>query len=165
MPLNVLNVSVAQARGVSAVCSRCVHYHEARDAGIEGDACTRAGLCGSPLVGDCFSHYEGPITDMRSLCFVCGGPPKYGIRSGNLIRQIGVCEAHIGIVHTHRARGRENIPVRMEGAPPPPPPAYLPRQNLMDTIMEVEEEDGTADQIREYEERKEEYNHKHKPQE
>jgi hypothetical protein len=125
MALDPIKIAVAMADGLSAVCATCTKYWEARDRDLPGHQCLSTERCGSPLAGDCFHEYEGPISDLSKLCFVCGEPSKYGLRVGQLIRTIGACAEHVQMVHKVQAKGRELVPLKVNGAPPPPPDSNM----------------------------------------
>ena len=86
------DVQSAVAQGVSIVCATCDHFWEG--VGRNLGRCTAPGPCGSPIAGDVFTHYQGPITDFTRYCFVCGEQPAKVLKVENLIRLIGVCEKH-----------------------------------------------------------------------
>lgn len=73
--------------------------------------------CASPLRGGSFHEYTGPITDRTSVCFVCGQPPKYGIRAGVLGRPHGVCEAHMAYFPSNRTVKKQGLALPVIGAP------------------------------------------------
>lgn len=92
------------AKGTSFVCAMCTKYwagkeirtttkkliHRIRD----DQLCTADRDCGSPLGGDVFTAYDGPLTDFARFCFVCGNASEFGVRVRNLVRVVGVCETH-----------------------------------------------------------------------
>ncbi len=133
MPLDPVKVAVAVSKGLSAICASCTKYWDARDRGVPGDQCLAVKGCGSPLAGDCFHEYAGPLSDLSKLCFVCGGVPKYGLRVGRLVRVIGVCEKHVKMVHGVRAEGQNTEP-QIDGAPKPAPE----KKSLKAAIHEAE---------------------------
>jgi hypothetical protein len=88
---------------------------------LPGDLCTAVDGCGSPLRGDCFHEYAGPLTDFTSLCFVCGKKPKFGVRVSKLLRPIGVCEAHIVWLQGNPKTADTGVPLKLDGVPVAPP--------------------------------------------
>jgi hypothetical protein len=92
----------AMKGGVAMVCATCVKFHEGKARNLE--TCTAVEDCGSPIVGDTFHEYEGPITDFLRFCFVCGEPSAQGIRVKNHSRGIGVCRVHVEWVVTMTPR-------------------------------------------------------------
>lgn len=80
------------SQGLSFVCATCKRWAEAEERGLE--RCTATAPCGSPIAGDSFHLYEGPITAFTQLCFVCGETPKVGIRVKGQMRILAVCEKH-----------------------------------------------------------------------
>lgn len=94
--LNPVKVCEAAARGLSVYCSSCKKYWAAREQGVPGDQCLSRERCGSPIAGDDFHEYDGPITDYMRFCFVCGaGTPRYGAQVEGKQRIIGVCAKHV----------------------------------------------------------------------
>jgi hypothetical protein len=93
-------VQLAIASGVSVYCATCKHYW--RGLAEERESCTAPGPCGSPLAGDTFSHYDGPITEAVRFCFVCGKQPSKLLKVGSKPRLIGVCEEHRLYLKTYK---------------------------------------------------------------
>lgn len=101
------NVSVLQRtlgemrNGVSAVCATCDRYWEGKRLCLP--KCTALSACGSPLAGDTFTHYQGPLTPEAfiAFCFVCGAASLSVIRVGSKARRIGVCDDHVRLLRTH----------------------------------------------------------------
>jgi hypothetical protein len=112
MAVSLKMMQDATARGLCAVCSTCELYWEARARGVVGDACLGS-RCGSPLAGDTFRSYKGPMTDdaLQDYCFVCGEASVKVLRVPVSDRLIGVCTEHLSYlfelvpVETSRARG------------------------------------------------------------
>lgn len=96
--MNLDDVSSAVASGLSTVCATCTKYHRAKAQGL--DKCLAVDGCGSPIIGDTFHEYDGPITDFLRFCFVCGGPAAKGVRVKGHCRAIGVCGQHVDYVVT-----------------------------------------------------------------
>jgi len=94
MPLNPALAEAAVRSGLSAVCATCSRYWEGRDKGLPEPRCTAKTKCGSPLAGDDFHEYSGPITEFDRQCFVCAGQSRYGITVRGRGRVIGVCLTH-----------------------------------------------------------------------
>jgi hypothetical protein len=94
MPLNPDLAEAAVRSGLSAVCATCVRYWEGRDRGLPEPRCTAKTKCGSPLAGDDFHEYSGPIVEFDRQCFVCAGQSRYGITVRGRSRVIGVCLTH-----------------------------------------------------------------------
>jgi hypothetical protein len=97
MPLNAHLVEAAIKSGLSAVCATCHKYWEGREKGLPEPKCTAITKCGSPLVGDDFHEYDGPMTTFDRWCFVCADKAKYGVTVRGRKRVIGVCQAHIKV--------------------------------------------------------------------
>lgn len=106
MPLDPVQIALGMSTGLSAVCSTCSLYWEARSRGIPAPKCLAKDGCGSPLAGDDFHEYKGPITDFRQWCFVCGKQPKFGVRVNNSLRVVGVCEEHRALLDQLKPVGR-----------------------------------------------------------
>jgi len=91
------------ASGTSFVCAMCIKYWKGKDLRNRknwpdflrwNQLCSAEKPCGSPFAGDVFSEYEGPLTSLERICFVCGKDSEYGVRVRNLVRVIGICEKH-----------------------------------------------------------------------
>lgn len=106
MPLNPVKVALAVSGGLSAVCSTCEKYWDARDKGIPGDACLATDGCGSPIAGDVFHEYRGPMTQFDRFCFVCGNQATHAVRVDMYVRVIGVCGKHVELVQTLKPEGK-----------------------------------------------------------
>ena len=141
MPLDPIKIAMAMSSGLSAVCSTCTRYWGARDKGIPGDKCLSTTGCGSPLAGDTFTDYDGPMKGSLHLwCFVCGEKSKFGIRVKGKLNIIGACERHITYVKELEAVGGEKgIHPEVRGSNGKPPGALQrPKKDLLSTIQEVE---------------------------
>ena len=128
------------ATGLSAVCATCNRYWMARDHGIPGDTCTSKTKCGSPLAGDNFHDYSGPLEGALSeLCFVCGQQSNYGIRVNGSPKTVGACDKHIVYVQKYQAKGQSPVSqeVRSESRPSLILPT-APKKDLVRDIQEVE---------------------------
>lgn len=106
---NPADIQLAIASGLSMVCATCSKYHGAKARGLE--KCLATDGCGSPIVGDTFHEYEGPITDFTRFCFVCGGKTKYGVDVKGHARRIGACEKHITYVAQMAPKEPRRLPV------------------------------------------------------
>lgn len=95
MPLNPAKVGLAVQSGLSIVCATCTRYWEGRERGLPGSRCTSTTGCGSPLAGDTFHDYSGPITDFARWCFMCGSESEYAVQLPQSQRLFGVCGAHV----------------------------------------------------------------------
>lgn len=98
MPLDPHLVEAAIKSGLSAVCSTCRKYWEGREKGLPEPRCTAVSKCGSPLAGDDFHEYDGPMTEFDRWCFVCAKESKYGLKVRSGKRLIGVCDVHVRLL-------------------------------------------------------------------
>ena len=98
MPLDPFLVEAAVKSGLSSVCATCRKYWEGREKGLPEPRCTAVSKCGSPLAGDDFHEYDGPMKEFDRWCFVCAQPSKYGIAVRDHKRVIGVCETHVRVL-------------------------------------------------------------------
>jgi hypothetical protein len=64
--------------------------------------CTSNSGCGSPLAGDTFKDYKGPIADFTRFCFMCPSESEFAIAVPNRQRLVGVCEEHAKRLHEMR---------------------------------------------------------------
>lgn len=106
MPLDPVRIAIEVSRGLSMVCATCENYWVVHDRGA--DRCQMVG-CGSPLAGDVFHLYRGPLADggFAKYCFVCGGVPKHQLRVGRKSRLIGVCQQHVQMFNQLQPVGKE----------------------------------------------------------
>ena len=86
------DINAAMAGGLAYVCAMCQHYWTNGDGEYR---CHVGKPCGSPLAGDTFSEYIGPIEDFTNNCFVCGEKAVSIIQVNGSVRMIGVCAAHL----------------------------------------------------------------------
>jgi len=93
MPLDAVKVQLAINSGLSAVCSTCTKYWEGQDKGLS--RCAALDGCGSPLAGDVFHEYDGPLTVFDRWCFVCAVSADFGLEVSGKNRVVGVCKKHI----------------------------------------------------------------------
>jgi hypothetical protein len=96
--IDATRIAIAAGRGLSIVCATCERYHEARDRDIPGDTCLAVEGCGSPIAGDVFHEYKGPMTRFDKFCFVCGNEATHAVRVDNHVRVVGLCEPHVSFV-------------------------------------------------------------------
>ena len=82
-------------QGVSPVCATCKHYWSGRERGLPRPQCTTVLPCGSPIAGDTFSQYKGPITDFEQFCFVCSREANFAVKVREEKRMIGICRDHV----------------------------------------------------------------------
>lgn len=106
MPLNAQEVALAVSRGLSVVCSTCEKYWAAREAQVPGDRCFAVDGCGSPIAGDVFHEYRGPMSRFDRFCFVCGDKATHAVRVDNSARVIGCCAGHVEMVKTLKAENK-----------------------------------------------------------
>lgn len=111
MPIDSAKVALAVSSGVSIVCATCEKYWQGRDAGLPGDRCTAKTPCGSPIAGDVFHEYVGPITQFDRWCFACGSPATHALRVKSLVRVIGCCSSHLDLVRTLKPENRDAVVV------------------------------------------------------
>jgi hypothetical protein len=103
MPINPIQAKEAVQNGLCAVCATCANYWDARDRGVPDGRCLAVDGCGSPIAGDDFHEYSGPLnTGMDKICFVCGSPPALGVRARGKTRIVGICQTHLPLLKTLR---------------------------------------------------------------
>jgi len=122
VPLDAVKVALAVQDGLSTVCATCSRYWEGRDRGLPGDSCTARTPCGSPLMGDDFHEYAGPLSAFDSWCFICGDEPACTIGKPGSQRRFGVCARHKQMLPRLTPVAVAAPPTT---APPGPPPAPL----------------------------------------
>ena len=98
MPLDAVRVGLAVQSGLSVVCATCRRYWEGRERGLPGSRCTSESGCGSPLAGDDFRDYEGPIRDFTRWCFMCGTEAPLVLQIPRSERLFGVCSEHVEVL-------------------------------------------------------------------
>ena len=106
MPLTEDNIAMAVARGLSVVCATCERYWQARDFNVPDNKCLAQHGCGSPIAGDVFHEYKGPMVRFDQWCFVCGASATHAIRVDNSVRVVGCCAEHVSLVKTLKAEGK-----------------------------------------------------------
>lgn len=114
MAVSPIQVAQAVRNGLSAVCATCTRYWEARDRGLPEPQCLAKNGCGSPIRGDTFSEYNGPLRDFSKWCFVCAQPAHAGIRVRGHTRLMGVCQEHTRLLQTLKPLHNEEIPTQSE---------------------------------------------------
>ena len=95
MPFDPAKVAAAVSGGLSVVCATCENYWEARDKGVPGGRCMARDGCGSPIAGDVFHEYRGPMTQFDRFCFVCGSAATHAVRVDQYVRVVGICSSHV----------------------------------------------------------------------
>lgn len=106
MSFDPIKVAAAISSGLSIVCATCENYWQARDLNVPEEKCLAKDGCGSPIAGDVFHEYIGPMKQFDRFCFVCGNQSTSAIRVDNLVRVIGCCEVHVDLVKTLQPVGR-----------------------------------------------------------
>jgi len=114
MGLDLAKVGLAVQGGLSSVCATCTRYWEARDKRLPEPQCLAKDGCGSPLRGDDFHEYLGPISDFGRWCFVCGADAHYGVRVQGRKRAIGMCEQHLKLLTELRPMDATDVAIRNE---------------------------------------------------
>jgi len=73
--------------GLSAVCSYCEHWYDAKD---RGDITSCGKRCGGPASMMGFPEYKGHMKDkLNTFCFICGKEADAAVEIKG--RMIGVC--------------------------------------------------------------------------
>jgi hypothetical protein len=142
----------ARTANICEVCATCRHYWqgvERRGGDLRG-TCTAPSPCGSPIAGDAFTHYDGPIGDFTARCFVCGKDADNALEVVGKARRVGVCRQHIGLVMELQAQ-RESAGLVVVGPSQTPIVNVLPKRSpsLRET-MEATEAEWQADDLRRY---------------
>jgi hypothetical protein len=114
MSVDLVKISQAIRGGLSAVCATCECYWNARARNVPGSRCSAVDGCGSPLRGDDFHEYVGPITDLARWCFVCGSDARFAVRAPGKRRKIGVCTDHVVVLSDLRPVDRADLEVKAE---------------------------------------------------
>jgi hypothetical protein len=89
------NVALALRNGLFFTCALCEKYWEGIDRGLNG--CGKVN-CGSPIKGNEFEDYIGPLSELRSKCFVCGNQSDFGVTVRGKWKIIGVCKSHVDLI-------------------------------------------------------------------
>lgn len=106
MPMDASKIAIAVSSGLSIVCATCEKYWSARDKNVPGDSCFAVDGCGSPIAGDVFHEYRGPMSAFDRFCFVCGNSATHAVRVDTHVRVIGVCSEHVKLVKTLKPQGK-----------------------------------------------------------
>jgi hypothetical protein len=99
-------VALAMSGGLSAVCAVCENYWIARDKNLPDGKCLSVNNCGSPISGDTFHEYKGPMTQFDSFCFACGNKSTHALRVSGHVRVIGACAVHVDLVKRLKPEGK-----------------------------------------------------------
>ncbi len=137
MPLNPAKVGLAVQNGLSTVCATCTRYWEGRDRGLPEPQCTASDGCGSPLRGDDFHEYVGPLSNFEHWCFVCGSASRFGVRVQGRSRMLGVCQTHVvwlGVLHPEGTTVAPSVELHGPSLIKAPQ-----RRTVAQAILEVEE--------------------------
>lgn len=92
-------IALAVQNGLSPVCATCERYWEGRAKNLPDGRCTSTSGCGSPLAGDVFTDYKGPLSEFTRFCFMCPSESEFAIAVPGKRRLIGVCEHHAQRLH------------------------------------------------------------------
>lgn len=146
MPIDPRLAAAATQSGLSAVCATCTRYWEARDRLLPEPQCLSTTRCGSPLAGGSFHDYLGPLTDLTKLCFVCAGPPKYGVRTTKTSKLVGVCRKHVRLLRELQPVQGPAATVLIQSSGATLRPEDLlpggPKKSLIEEMIDFEEEFG-----------------------
>lgn len=96
MPIDPKKAMLAASQGLSIVCASCEKYWAGMERGL--GRCLAQDGCGSPMAGDVFHEYRGPMTRFDTFCFACGSRATHAVRVDNNVRVIGVCSDHVSYV-------------------------------------------------------------------
>lgn len=137
------DVAAEMRQGVSHVCATCRKYWQGRASGLPRPQCTTLVLCGSPIAGDVFSQYDGPITDFTRWCFVCSRTADFAVQVRNEDRQIGICKEHVEFLvglEASELEGRTHVLSLATGVGRLPLLQLLPKpkKNLFQAIAEFD---------------------------
>jgi hypothetical protein len=143
--MNPKLIAAEVASGVSPVCATCKRFWEGRANDLPRPKCTAKKHCGSPIVGDTFSEYEGPMTDFTGWCFMCAGNSDYAVKVRSEERLIGVCKAHVSKLNELQGGTQEDATaVLMIHTPQERVPLLQllprPKKGLLQAIMATEAE-------------------------
>jgi hypothetical protein len=100
------DAKAAVAGGLSIVCATCENYWGARERGVPDGKCLATDGCGSPIAGDVFHEYLGPMTQFDQFCFRCGDKATHALRVDKYVRVIGVCRDHVDMVKKLKPQGK-----------------------------------------------------------
>ena len=107
MAMDPAKIAIAVSNGLSIVCATCEKYWGARDAGVPDGRCLSVDNCGSPIAGDVFHEYRGPMTQFDQFCFVCGDRSSHAVRVNGNVRVIGVCNQHVELIKTLKPQDKQ----------------------------------------------------------
>lgn len=96
MPIDPKKSILAASQGLSVVCATCEKYWAGIERGL--GRCLAVDGCGSPIAGDVFHEYRGPMTRFDTFCFACGGEATHAVRVDSSVRVVGICADHIEYV-------------------------------------------------------------------
>jgi hypothetical protein len=89
----------AKMEGVAFICRMCVRWYQGEDMNLRdarGDKmCAATSDCGSPISGDSFQSYSGPLDgSLGKFCYVCGKKNPEHALSCNVdnASRIGCCK-------------------------------------------------------------------------
>lgn len=108
MTLDPTKIAKAVSEGLSVVCATCELYWSARDANVPDGRCLAKDGCGSPIAGDVFHEYKGPITQFDQFCFVCGDKSSHAVRVSPYVRVIGLCSSHIETIQNLKPEAKNS---------------------------------------------------------
>ena len=131
MPLDQMKVAAVIGKGLNVVCATCENYWDARDRGVPDERCLSTDGCGSPLAGDAFHEYKGPMVRFDEFCFRCGNKATHAVRVSEHHRVVGICVDHIEMMKTLKPVGKRapnvvllskdgDSEIREDDAPPKP---------------------------------------------
>ena len=106
MPFDPTKIATLVDGGLSVVCATCENFWNARDRGVPDGKCLSKNGCGSPIAGDVFHEYKGPMTQFDQFCFRCGNQATHALRVDNYVRVIGVCRDHVDMVKSLKPEGK-----------------------------------------------------------
>lgn len=139
MPINPAKVGLAVQNGLSTVCATCNRYWEARDRHLPEPQCLAKDGCGSPLKGDDFHEYDGPMTNFERWCFVCGDDSRFGVRVHGRERIVGVCERHVQWLAELRPTAGQDVAAHELRGPTSLLRTPSTKKTLAQAIFEVED--------------------------
>ena len=99
-------IALAVSQGLSIVCATCTKYWGARDMMVPDGRCLATDGCGSPIAGDVFHEYKGPLPSFDKSCFMCGADATHAIRVIGNVRVVGCCATHVEKVKTLKPQGK-----------------------------------------------------------
>ena len=147
--MDVTRVRKEVESGLSPVCATCSRYWEGKARGLASHCATEV-RCGSPIAGDTFSDYQGPLTDFTRFCFACPSSAHQVVQVGDAERKIGVCQSHVSLLHELEVASKPADPSVMQvhtkaGWSPLLRVLPKPAKGLFQSIAEAEYEAQKAD--------------------